>query len=222
MKPTMRSLLSVVIMLSLAAVLFSVDNADGVQYSFYNITVDPVINAANDAADQVFVDVTSPGAGKVLFLFSTVSGQPGILTQVSFDDDLGLLGAAAILDVDVDSSTYAGVDFKVGGASISPIIPGFDLDFSATKNGSINKGVNIGTTEILGVEFDATLALVLNALDSADAPNLRIGIHIQELVGGDSQKAVNNGTTRVPDGGATLLLLGVGLLAIGGLRRFCA
>lgn len=221
-----------------AATVFSLvattPEARAISYSFVNITANNVANAGAGQS-QLSVDVTAgPGANQVLFTFKNVGALAMSITDVYFDDGT-LLGIASI-------NNTVGVDFSQGASPGN--LPGGSaptINFSATAGFIADSnppaqpnGVNPGET--LGILFNLiggqTFADTINAMNLSLANpgvdvngGLRIGIHVQGFANGGSESFINGrpptgpGTTPVPDGGATVALLGLGMAALGLSRR---
>ena len=179
---------------------------------FFNITNNVAGNALI-GEQQLFVDVSDPGGGQVLFTFRNEGPAASSITDVYFDDG-SLLGIAAIDNSDpgVEFSQWATPPNLPGG---NGMVPKFQTTagFSADSDPPVQpNGVNPG--EDLGILFDlkkhpaATFADVIDELTSGA---LRIGIHVQGFGGGGSESFVN---VPVPVPGALVLgAMGLGLVA---------
>jgi hypothetical protein len=176
-------------------------------------------SAANNAADQVSVDVVAGAGNSVRFNFSFAAGDAGVITAIGFG------GSATSLLTGTTTPTFfpsAGVSFE-NGTPPSLGNGGFNQLFGVerTDQGGVTNGINPG--ESLGVQYNlaggATAAQVLAAIN---AGNFNIGLHIQSLDDGNSQKAVIGGGpgTPVPETASTIVLLGAALLTLGAVRRF--
>ncbi|WP_414664515.1 VPDSG-CTERM sorting domain-containing protein [Horticoccus sp. 23ND18S-11] len=208
---------------SLCAALFLSVSAHAVVYNFANITAG--VLPADNAADQVSVDVVNSVAGTVRFNFSFAGGDVGTIASIGFG------GSSSGLLMNTGTPLLfqsAGVSFENGGM---PALGagGFTQDYgvSRTSAGGISNGLNSGVGETLGVQYALagtnTYADVLAALN---AGNFKIGLHIQQIDGDpSSQKAVltppggDSNTPGVPDGGNTAALLGLALVGAAALRR---
>ena len=188
-----------------------VSSAAAIEYfGFYKITN----NGNEDVGSQLSVGVYDAGSGKVGFTFTNNVGVASSITDIYFDDGT-LLGIAQILN-------SAGVSFA------SPATPGdlpggnavgFEttVPFSADSDSPVSaNGVNAASeyvTIIFNLINGKTYADTIKALNSGE---LRIGLHVQSIAPqGGSDSYVN----RVPEP-VTLLLLGLGLVGVAGIRRF--
>ena len=200
---------------SVLLLLFSAVSAYAIPFSFGNITN----NLAGDAAigeAQLSMDVTANGEN-ILFLFSNSGPADSSITDIYFDDDVPLLQFSAF----VYYST-GGVAYSVGAAP--PDLPGGSLSFSAdyaydsdsgnpgVQANGINPGEQLGLLfDYCGVGFDQVIA----ALESG---GLNVGIHVQGFESGGSESFTTNSPAPVPEP-ATVLLLGIGLISLTGIRR---
>ena len=196
--------------------------AQAVTYSFTRVTANNVANSTAGEA-QLSVDVTSAGANQVLFQFRNNGLLAMSICDVYFDDGT-LLGIASIIN-------GPGVAFSQG-AKPGNLPGGNNIDFGTTAGFLADSdspvqpnGVNPGET--VGILFNLiggqTFNDTINALNMSLASpgvdvygGLRIGIHVQGFANGGSESFVNGPPrTNVPDGGATVALLGLTLSALG-------
>lgn len=187
-----------------------VSSASAIPYYFYKITN----NGNVDVASQLYVDVLASGA-QVEFKFYNLGPTASSITDIYFDDGT-LLGIASIVN-------GAGVSF--GTPATPPNLPGGNLasppfvttgSFSADSNPPVEaNGVNPG--EYVEIYFNLlagkTYADTLAAL--ADG-SLRIGLHVQAI---GTTNGSDSYVNLVPEP-YTLLLLGLGLVGVAGVRRF--
>lgn len=200
-----------------------VGRADSITYGFYGLTW----NSAGDVAigvSQLSVKISSiqTDPTQVLFTFLNSGSDASSITDVYFDDG-ALLGIASIVG-------SQGVSFSQG-ASPGNLPGGQEIGFSVTSGFLADSdspaqpnGVNPG--EWLQIYFNLvqnkTYADVITAIElAAQNPGedveggLRIGIHVQGFTSGGSESFVN----RVPDGGLTAAMLGLGVLGVGYMAR---
>ena len=128
------------------------------------------------------------------------------------------LGANAIVTSGTGSFTGLGgttalfSDFTVGGPAVTPLwqlgVPGWSFDLLSSANTSLDNNT-------LRVQGTGTL----HGPGLSDTPG--VFIFSANRSGGGSQISFSfsGSTTAVPDGGATVILLGTGLVGIGLIRR---
>ena len=190
-------------------------------YGFNNITGKNAANAAAGVAQlSVEVGATALDSSLVDFTFRNSGPAAMSITQIYWADGT-LLGIASITD------SGGGVAFSPdngnlnlpGGNTLNPAFNttqmfGADADPPVQRN-----GVNPGewATIRFRLKDSKSFADTLDALNGplGDGNDLRIGIHVQGFANGGSESFVN----RVPDGGATAALLGLGLLGLGFMVR---
>jgi hypothetical protein len=202
-------------------VAFSAPAIAGPTYSFDCITNSIAGDAAIGEA-QLFVNVTDPGGGQVLFTFTNTGPSASSICDVYFDDGV-LLSIAGLIDADDGVGGDPGVDFSPlaspgnlpGANNASPPFV-TTIGFSADSDPPVQPlGVNPG--ESLGILFNLQGGKVYSeVLDDLEAGTLRIGIHVQGFATGGSESFVNNGIIPAP---GAILLGGIGVALVGWMRR---
>ena len=153
--------------------------------------------ACGPIANQMSVDVTAVGANQVSFKFMNAGPLPSSITDIFFDDGT-LLGIASIVEGPGTQYSFPANNNNLpGGNNVSPpfvATAGFsaDPDPPAQPNG-VNPGefVSIIFDLLPGATFAQTLAAITGPL--GDGNDLRMGIHVQGLLGGFSEAMVNGG-----------------------------
>jgi len=190
---------------------------------FYRITD----NNPTDLSGQFSVDVTADAS---YFYFKFINSGPveSKITQLYWDD--GLL-PSAIFDAALSSP---GVAFT-SGATPSDLPGGNMVGFEATKELSAQRDPNvnfgIGPYEYATIKFAIGGAFPdLTSLEAALTdftlnpkaylePTLWIGMHVQSQGLQSTSDGYVHTSTRVPDGGATAALVGLGILGLGYISR---
>jgi len=193
--------------LSVVSAAFLLANAAyAVSFGFEKITA----NAPEDISGQLAVEVLQTGSG---FSF-TFTNNVGIASNVSelYATEGYALGLMSI-------STTGGAVFTAGGSPAN--LPGMNsLGILADAQG--NNGINSASRSVT-LTFVSTLDFTTLIAD-LNSEALRLGVHVRGIgQNGDSDGYVTTGNggdiPGVPDGGATIALLGAAFGALGLLRR---
>ncbi len=225
----MKTLVSKIKLAGLMAAAFVVlpqdASAVSVTYGFVPVTDNNAVNTAT--AGQYLVDVSDEGisATQVKFTFRNTGPARSSIADIYFDDEAPvLLGFSSLINGSgVNFSPGASPSNLPGGNTIS-----FDANFGTDSNAPTQpNGINPGETltiifNLLNGNDYADVTAALNAGSAANhGTGLRIGIHVQGFRGGGSESFVTKGNppTGVPDGGSTAILLGLGALGLGFIRK---
>lgn len=172
-------------------------------------------NAGQDISAQLDTILTDAGSGRVNFKFLNNVGIASSVKEIYFQDTVGLLS-------DIELGTQNGANFAVGSAnpgdlpggnSISPVFSVSAGLLADAGNGGPATGLN-AAADFVNINFLGNFADVLQALN---AGSIRLGLHVISIgTSGESDAYVTTGTpsTNVPDGGATAVLLGLGVLGL--------
>ncbi|HVK59482.1 MAG TPA: VPDSG-CTERM sorting domain-containing protein [Candidatus Kapabacteria bacterium] len=199
-----------------ALLVLAQPQANAVVFGFTQIST----NTNTTVASQFSVDVTAFDADTVSFAFTNTGSIASSIAEIYFDD--GLFGAISIVN-------SAGVNFVLG-ASPADLPGGNAVNFTATtavnseaSSPAPSNGINPGETLTLRIDVGGynDFATVISKLQNPDANgDIRIGLHVTGIAGGGSDAFVSGGGRSVPDGGATLALLGSVLAGVGVFRRY--
>lgn len=229
-----------ILWLGLALLLTPLSALSGeIEVSFYNLTGNSKLDLSNQLKLSIYDQQgledefgtefgISLESNQVLFVFRNLVGIRSSIHEIYMDDGT-VLGLASV----INSQNFPG-----GGGytyyqntKIAPgNLPGGEIiNFQATDRTSGALSVDIlkknsngldASNEILGIIYD-----VYQGLDGIDKAlylggadgGLRIGLHIAICEDGNSDSYVNKAPVPVPDGGLTVLLLGIG---VGGAALF--
>lgn len=195
------------VMSGIAIVMLATTATADFTYNFYNLTT----NGPPDIGSQLRMVVSEPASGFVDFTFYNDVGTASSITEVYFDD-----GTLFLLHFPHTQS--AGVSFTNTGTGSPPDLPGGEaIGFDATSGwvadtggGGPGPGIN-NSGEWLTIHFELfgglTIADTIAAIASGE---LRVGLHVISIDGGDSDSYVNEGMIPVP-GAALLGVLGLGI-----------
>ena len=208
----MRNFKMLTMLCAVLLVLGMVSSASAIPtYYFFNITN----NGNTNVGGQLYVEVTASGS-QVEFAFFNAGPIGSSITDIYFDDGT-LLALSTIVNgagVNFASPATPG-DLPGGNDAVPPFVTtdAFSADSSAPD--VMLNGVNPGesVTIYFTLQDTKTYADTIAALANG---SLRMGLHVQAIQPlGGSDSYVN----LVPEP-YTLLLLGLGLVGVAGMRRF--
>lgn len=184
-------------------------NADTMTFGFINYTN----NVPVDLGGQLKMVITGSGGSNLVdFKFLNEGPTPSVVTEILFGDSVNnFIGSLAVLS-DSDGAGL-GVDFKV---STPPLMGGFP--FSTTEGAEATPPpAKRGVDPNEWVTLRATLNSGFDYFDiiSEIGSGLGVGLHVQSINGGSSDKYV---ATAVPAPGAMCGLLGLGVIGLLRLR----
>jgi hypothetical protein len=216
----MRSLVSLAAAVALAGgILIGAQSAQAIPIGF---ELQENEDGAADLSHQFVVEVLDQGGGFVLFDFRNLGDEASSITDIYFHDMNGDLIPPLTIPVAGQSD---GVSFSEGaspgnlpgGANISP-------PFIATGGLTADSDPAVQPN---GINPDEWLLIIAEALDDFESVvaalmsgDLRIGLHVQGLLGGASQTYTSN-PTPIPLPAGLLLFLS-GLAGVGFLGRYKA
>jgi len=178
-------------------------------------------NAATDIASQFSLEVDQSGvaADEVRFKLSGSGPLSFEVGEVYWDDDLGLLAGNLML---IPADTTAGVGYQFTNVNPGNLPGGNGIGFSADFAGdegssgggpSGDPGDGVMAGQMAGFKFDLAMGASLQAvIDAIQGDDLRFGMHVRSIGGGESDGFV---TTGVPEPASCIVLLLGGLLSLG-------
>ena len=214
----MRSFVSMAAAVALAGgISLGAQSAQAVPIGFDLLAND---DGAPDLSAQFVVDVLDDGGGFVSFTFQNLGPAASSIADIYFHD----AGGDLIPPLDIDSQS-TGVSFSLGAnpgdlSGGNNATPSFVATAGLTTDSNPPaqpNGINPGEWLVILAEafddFDSVVAALMTG-------NLRIGLHVQGLLGGASQSYISN-PTPIPLPAGLLLFLS-GLAGVGFLGRYKA
>lgn len=209
--------MSAIIIYAVALLLGGIPAAHaGVTYGFTAITSNNVVDVGV-AESQLFVEVFDR-SGLAVFKFTNIGTEASSITDIYFDDDLGLLGGFVRPG---PTSPDAGVSFSIGATPHNlsggmSIDPKFIADFSLDSKPPVQpNGINPGEVLFVPFSYGGEITSVQRAIN---ADLLRIGIRVQGFAYGGSESLVTGKPNIIPEP-CSILLSAIGMGVVGALKR---
>jgi hypothetical protein len=194
--------------------LLAAHSAHAITYGFSQLTN----NAAGAIATQLSVDVTDQGTGFAL-KFTNTGAIASNISEI-YATAGKTFGALSITDSGV------GVAFSAGGTPAG--LPGSSnglLILASADSPAPSNGVNLASEWVtLSFTYGGSFANFASLTSQLNSGSLQLGLHVTGIAPtGNSNSFVTQippgNTPGVPDGGATVVLLGVALAGLGLIRR---